>query len=137
MVFYPLLHQLVGVRRRGEILKRFQIGGPGEVRSKPVVRLSDQQITAAVKPMGEGEDEAVGFRGTMISKELQMAHNFIPPLRKQMNAATEPAEAFLVYNRGIVIQMQTYIKNKDWTGLTDFVEALSSETETFIKSLLV
>lgn len=66
-----------------------------------------------------------------------MPHNFIPPLQKKMTKETQPAEAFRIYNRGIVLQMQTYIGNKDWTGLKEFVEALNSETEVFIKSLLI
>jgi hypothetical protein len=73
----------------------------------------------------------------MPEKAEKASHNFIPPLNKKMSKETEPAEAFRVYNRGIVLQMQTYIRNKDWTGLNEFVEALNTETETFIRSLLI
>jgi len=66
-----------------------------------------------------------------------MPHNFIPPMRKLMNAETDPADAFTVYNRGIVRQVQVYIKNKDWSGLGDFVAALDAETEALCKSLLI
>lgn len=66
-----------------------------------------------------------------------MSHNFIPPLNKKMSKETDPAEAFRIYNRGIVLQIQTYIGNKDWTGLKEFAEALNAETEMFIKSLLI
>lgn len=65
------------------------------------------------------------------------SHNFIQPLNKKMSKETEPAEAFRVYNRGIVLQMQSYIESKNWIGLKDFVEALNTETETFVKSLLI
>ena len=73
----------------------------------------------------------------MPEKAAHTSHTFIPTITKKMNKETQPAEAFRLYNRGIVLQMQVYIGNKDWSGLTTFIEALNTETETFIKSLLI
>jgi hypothetical protein len=66
-----------------------------------------------------------------------MPHNALPPLMKRMSAETEPVKAFRIYNRGIVERMQSFIRNKDWTGLNDFVEAINTETEPLSSALLI